>query len=445
MASGVSGKPEVDGSETGSSTALRRLAAELAADADWIAAVTHKITEAIHDELAQLDNDEELRAATYASSQSNVRQALEILRAGGDPSEARPPAAAIEYTNEYVRRGVSIETLLRAYQVGQACFIRDLSAAIRDAIDDPDEVSEALEQGAELTLAYINVMLSDLITRYAQQRDRWVRSAAAVRAETVRALLAGEPVDLEAAERRLGYSLKRGHLGFVVWSPPGTESVADIGALELAASKFAKDFGGASRLFIPSGSHVIAGWVSGSDERRPSQHLRIALDATPGVRAAIGEPGSGLAGFARSHREAMHARRIAELTRRPPGSVTAYGDVALTALASADLDHARDFVDRQLGALAADDDDILRLSATLRVYLEERSSPRRTAERLGVHANTVTNRIRAAQELLDRPIEGRVSELLVALRLAPVVQGDRARVGQPNGRSGSESASAIAR
>jgi DNA-binding PucR family transcriptional regulator len=153
-----------------------------------------------------------------------------------------------------------------------------------------------------------------------------------------------------------------------------------------------------------------------------------------------------LDGFARSHREAMQARRVAELTGRPAGSVVAYGDVALTALASADLDHACDFVARQLGALAAGDDDTLRLSATLRVYLEERSSPRRTAERLGVHANTVTNRIRAAQELLDEPIEGRVSELLVALRLASLVRSDaRARVRQPSGRSGSASAQAIAR
>jgi DNA-binding PucR family transcriptional regulator len=103
--------------------------------------------------------------------------------------------------------------------------------------------------------------------------------------------------------------------------------------------------------------------------------------------------------------------------------VIAHAAVALTALASADLDQARDFVFRQLRPLGADDDDTLRLSGTLRVY-QERSSPRRTAERLGVHANTVTNRIRAAQEQLGEPIESRVSELLVALRLAPVVQRD---------------------
>jgi len=130
-------------------------------------------------------------------------------------------------------------------------------------------------------------------------------------------------------------------------------------------------------------------------------------------------------GFTRSYREAMHARRIAELTRRRPGSVFAYEDVALVALASSDLEHARDFVLRQLGPLMADDDATVRVAATLRVYLEEGSRPRRAAERLGVHPNTIAYRIQAAEEMLGYPIESRVAELLVALRLAPVVRDDR--------------------
>jgi DNA-binding PucR family transcriptional regulator len=97
--------------------------------------------------------------------------------------------------------------------------------------------------------------------------------------------------------------------------------------------------------------------------------------------------------------------------------VTLYEHVALTALASADLNHARDFVSAELGPLAAGDESTRRLAETLTVYLEERSSPKRAAKRLGVHENTIPNRIRAAQALLDRPIDERVPELLVALRL----------------------------
>ena len=112
----------------------------------------------------------------------------------------------------FVRRGVPVDILLRAYQVGQASFIHALSTAVRETIDDTDEVAEALEQVAATTLTYINAVIGDLIKRYAQERDRWVRSAAAVRAETVSALLAGEPTDLDGAEQRLGYSPRRAHL-----------------------------------------------------------------------------------------------------------------------------------------------------------------------------------------------------------------------------------------
>jgi DNA-binding PucR family transcriptional regulator len=165
---------------------------------------------------------------------------------------------------------------------------------------------------------------------------------------------------------------------------------------------------------------LLAGWAA-SGEAPPSQ-LRLAGEGVEAL-AALGASADDVDGFRRSHREAMHARRMARLLRRRPGSVTRYGDVSLLALASTDLDHARTFAADQLGALAADDDDTVRLAATLRVYLEEHASPRRAAQRLGLHENTIKNRIRAAQELLPHPIDGHVAELLVALRLTRAVSG----------------------
>ena len=103
--------------------------------------------------------------------------------------------------------------------------------------------------------------------------------------------------------------------------------------------------------------------------------------------------------------------------------MTEYEHVALAALASVDVDQAREFVAAELGPLVTDNDHFRRLSATLRVYLEENMSPSRSARRLGVHEHTITNRIRAAQELLPHPIERRVSELQVALRLIRLAQG----------------------
>ena len=91
-------------------------------------------------------------------------------------------------------------------------------------------------------------------------------------------------------------------------------------------------------------------------------------------------------------------------------------------MATADLDQARTFVQRQLGDLVADDDVTARLTATLRTYLDEHSSRSRTAKRLGVHENTVSYRIKQAEEILGRGVDQRTLELRVALALANLVQ-----------------------
>ena len=74
------------------------------------------------------------------------------------------------------------------------------------------------------------------------------------------------------------------------------------------------------------------------------------------------------------------------------------------------------------GLAAADDDLTTRLTATLRTYLDEHSSRSRTAKRLGIHENTVSYRIKQAEEILGRSVDQRTLELRVALALAPLVR-----------------------
>ena len=77
---------------------------------------------------------------------------------------------------------------------------------------------------------------------------------------------------------------------------------------------------------------------------------------------------------------------------------------------------------RELRGLAGDDDLSTRLAATLRTYLDEQSSRSRTAKRLGIHENTVSYRIRQAEEILGRSVDQRTLELRVALALAHLVR-----------------------
>jgi DNA-binding PucR family transcriptional regulator len=95
-----------------------------------------------------------------------------------------------------------------------------------------------------------------------------------------------------------------------------------------------------------------------------------------------------------------------------------YRDVQLAATFAGDLERARRFVRIHLGELASDDDEHLRLRATLKVFLDEHGSRQATADRLGIHANTVGNRIRTCQDLLGDSVDRRPLELHVALALA---------------------------
>jgi DNA-binding PucR family transcriptional regulator len=402
---------------------LRRLVETLSADPRWVPGLASTITDSIHGEMPELDTDDELRRGTYASTESVVRNFAEMVLARQDPEEAEMPPAAIEYAREFVRRGLPIDALLRTYHVGHSRFFRVWTDQLRELVDDPVELTTAIENGMRWTFTYVDTLSRGLIQRYAHERDRWVRSAAALRNEVVHRLLDRTHVNLGEAESQLGYRVRgRHHLAFLVWGEPGDERGHDLGVLERVASEIGNRHRPGQSLLVPFGTDLVAGWIGGR-LRTPAEleTVRIAGAAKAGLQVAFGAPAEAVEGFRRSHSQAKHALRVALLRGSQPGAVTVYERVALTALASADLEHARDFVAAELGALAGDDDTARRLAATLMVYLEERSSPKRTAKRLGVHENTIPNRIRAAQELLERPIETRVPELLVALRLRSVI------------------------
>jgi hypothetical protein len=385
--------------------------ARLAGDAGWLRETAEAIADAIH---AELGVDEDIRPRTQATAESVVQLFATTVARGRAPDEVQPPAEALDYVREFVMRGVPLEGMVRAYHIGHAVFFERWAAALRARTADPAELAGVIENGAIWTFRYLQVLTRDLIDRYAEERERWVRDAASMRAETVRALLAGEDVELASASQRLRYELDREHLAFVLWSDGGDADETRFGSLERQGAELASALGATRTLLVPLGAQLVGCWVAAPAGAPPRAVEQPAL-------AAFGDPGSGVEGFCRSHRQAMNARRVARLGRARPGTATRFADVAITALATSDERAVREFVAGELGALTRDDDDTRRLAATLRAYLEEHASPRRTARRLGVHENTISNRVRAIEQLIGRPADQRVAETLLALRLVRLV------------------------
>jgi DNA-binding PucR family transcriptional regulator len=396
---------------------LRRLASAFADDAK---AFADALTEAIYAEIPELGagGDEQAKEELRRSAEANIELAFRMLAEGRAAQPADTPQQALDHARSLVRRGASLAVVLRAYRLGHALAWERLAEAIVEAVAPADQ-PPLLARSSRHLFGYIDAICDRIVDEHEAERARWVRSAAAARTDTVGAILDSRPVDRDAASRTLGYELRRHHVGLLLWRDAGPD---DVGGLEEAAGALVSAAGFDDPLLLPVGT-LLWGWVGTRDV--PGEDAMEALRTTrlpPQVHAAIGEPAADVDGFRETHREALHAHRVACLAGRRGGSVIRYRSVELEALLAADLPRARRFVARELGALAAADDATTRLRVTLQIFLEENASNVRAARRLGIHQNTVAYRVTRAEELLGRPATQQRLRLQVALQLAQALR-----------------------
>jgi hypothetical protein len=380
------------------------------------------LADAIHEGIEGLDAD--LHRATAQSCLSNLRLIVSMLEDDLEPTTAQAPAEAVHYAREFVQRGLGVELLIQAYRLGHQTWWQIWLDRVRANVEGVEEMAAVITYSSDWFFNYVDTLSGEITDAYMEERERWVRSAAALRVDEVRAILAGGPVAIDDVSRRLRYELRRRHVAIVVWGREGEGAEGTMGAYEKLANDLGRTLGG-DVLSAPLGRMVLAAWVGlrGDPDAEALAALRVDdAAAAIGARVAVGQPGDGIDGFRRSHGEAMLARRVSMLAGRRPGCCVRFGDVALNALLTADPDEARRFVEGELGPLADDEDSSLRLSATLRVFLEEGASFKRASRRLGVHENTVAYRVRRAAELLGHGVEERQLELRVALQLADLLR-----------------------
>jgi hypothetical protein len=388
--------------------AVRELAAELLPS---VREISQGMAEHLSATVPELDatGDDELGEETRASCEANIDQILRLLRGGAGVQELVVPIAAAEYVRGLVHRGITLPVLLRSYRVGHAWLWDRWSQALHDRLDDHEELLVAQDQSSAYMFAYIDRISDVLVEEYGTERERLVRGAAQLRAETVRTILAGEAIDEELAVRRLGYELRRHHVALRVSGTAG-----ELRGLERAAGEAAAALGPGEPLVVPSGATTLDVWW-GSFEPVGLEAVE-GYEPPDGIRVAIGAPGQGVAGFRRSHAEAVQAARVAALGSGP--AVTSYPRVELVSLLAGDLPRARRFVVAQLGPLASPAEPAARLRETVLAFLVAGGSATRVAKELYVHQNTVTYRVKRAEELIGRRVTESPVELTCALTLA---------------------------
>ena len=403
------------------STVVQKAAVELTERAREI---SDAVTVYTGQRLPDLLDSAEALEANRASTEASIRDFAEVLRSGADPADAiKLGSATHAYALDGAQHGVPLTMLTRSYRLGHAATSQHLKAILARHVADADELNAATDLCSAWMFAYVDTALCLVEEVYTTERERWLRSAAATQAETISTILSGQPIDIDVASRRLRHELRPVHVAAIAWVHTHEEGRHTLALLEAAIRDIAAAIGSQRPLVQPQGTLSVAAWITTNSDvpSRVLDELRFRSATAPGVRVAIGEPARGIAGFRASHVEALEAQRIARLAGRREGSITRYNDIALRSLATADLDHARTFVARELGALAGADDTTRRLAATVRTYLDENGSRGRTAKRLSIHENTVAYRLRQAEELLGRSVDKRTLELRVALVLADLI------------------------
>ncbi|MBL1111176.1 helix-turn-helix domain-containing protein [Streptomyces sp. 110] len=360
--------------------------------------------------------------------------AVEMLRRGNEATTLRAlftlvegPAAApptgeaiLEGIREFVHRAIPLERVLHGVRVGHAATTEAFLRACAELADPEEAVDEVTAISREL-FSYVDDLSDTMIRTYLVEHEVWSTSAAAARADLVRSLLSdAAATDVGEASSVLGYNLRRTHEAVVVWSDaPKGGSTLQAAAIEVLRAR-----GATTTLVIPVASGRLWAWGTvPPDGTHPTGSWETITEtlSRQRMRAALGTPGSGVAGFRRSHREAQRGERVERLRHeagRVPRYATAYADVAAIALLATDLDAAGDFVRRELGALAAGGAPMEALRTTLYHYLGAERSLVDVARRLHVARGTVTYRVKRAQEVLGHDLDDRRFALHTALALA---------------------------
>jgi len=381
---------------------------------DWAVQVGDGMARHIIEEIPELGGGEgPFQSLRMGTESATIRALVRITGAAADLPAITDEA--LQGDRDFVRRRVALDRVLRGVRLGHAGMARAFMVACEVLLPE-EQRSEAMRVVSEQLFDYIDEFSGSMAGEYINERDRWVTSAAAAREEAVRSLLDGTTDDPGPASAALGYDLSRQHVALLLWFQPARVR-ADTAELQRVALDVLRHWGCSQHLIVPIGRDRL--WAWGSRLELP-RRLSIGsyLPEREDVRMAHGLPAAGVEGFRRSHREAEAAERLTRTRARSSGWVTSYGEVELPALLTADLPAARAFVERELGPLGKPGRQAADLRETLLAYLEELNSPHAAAQRLHVSRNTVSYRVKRAEELLGPEWRQRRHELQTALRLA---------------------------
>lgn len=329
----------------------------------------------------------------------SIAAEMRAFRSGTLPESC--PEIDARSAGEIARLGLPIDLQLTGFRVGHRCQWEAWLELVERRVEDPERRRELLDRGSRFMFDYVDRLCGLITEEYERELERIKRSAGQRQVHLIRALLDGAEVD----SNLLDWPLDHFHLGLLAWAEGGDEAARQLGAA----------LGRPVMVIEASIEGSWFGWASAMTPLSDEDERTIARFRPAHGRLAIGLEAPGAEGLRLTNRQARRAGWVAWYSDLP---VTRFADVALEALAIEDAESARSFTAKELDGL--DDGSVRssRLRETLLAYFESDHNAAAAAASLGVHQQTVANRIRAVEELLGVSVASRRAELEVALRLA---------------------------
>jgi diguanylate cyclase with GGDEF domain/PucR-like helix-turn-helix protein len=294
------------------------------------------------------------------------------------------------------RSVVSLDMMMRRYFAGYVLLGDFL---MREA-DHCSLNGAALQCIMRDTAAVFDRLISTIAEEYQRELQGRYSTPEARIAARVRALLSGELMDASDID----YDFDAWHVGAVA----SGDAVGD--ALRQLARQLDRRL-----LLVRSEDQTMWAWFGG---RRPfdGDKLEAALNSAwpDDSYLAVGDPGNGLAGWRRTHRQ---AQTVLPVARRIGTSWVRYADAALLASVLQDDLLTNSLQERYLAPLALERDGGETLRATLRAFFSSNRNISSAAALLGVNRSTVTNRLRVVEERVGRSLVSSGAEIEAALRL----------------------------
>jgi PucR C-terminal helix-turn-helix domain len=335
-----------------------------------------------------------------ASCRAGMESQLRHFRLGALPERCPEDAAALLAR---FAKAAELEFLLKSYRCDQAV----LWEAWFELVEDDRGLGaegrrDLLARGSTFFFSYADLLTAYVADAYKRELKRLRGGSEPRRLRAIRCLLDGDP----AGGSLLDFDLSRYHLGLIAW---GEDSLGP--ARELAAHLRRPLFSASP----PDHSGVCWAWLSGTRPLDFATERGLRCFEPSGGCLAIGLEAFGEDGFRATHHQALRARRFAR-EGGPP--IVCYAEVALEALATENEQDARAFVAHELRGIEDDSPGSERLRETLAAYFAAEYNAASAAAALGVHQQTVANRLRSAEERLGgRSIGARRVEIEMALRL----------------------------